>query len=90
MALSFEESLVEFRKFLSDQGYPADIIWVAAEDVLLSRKRFIYFNASAFLNNDAAVRKLFDLRTAEANGILLAALCKFEDKTLCYAWGASE
>ena len=86
MASLFEESLVQFRTFLSDQGYSDNILWVTAEDVLLSRKRLIYFKESVFLTNDTALRRLFDSAISEAKEILLAALCEFDDKTLCYAW----
>jgi hypothetical protein len=84
--LRFDDALVGFKQFLARNKFPDEIVWIAPNDVLSSGSTRIYVKAKPDQSNESRVRELFNAAVAHNTGILLAALCEMNEKTLCYAW----
>jgi hypothetical protein len=86
MSSSFDESLVEFQRFLERNGYPREVIWVTPRDVLVSREPLIYVRVPVPRDNELHVRRLFDLGITQQTGVLFDTVCEGEGVTFSYAW----
>jgi hypothetical protein len=84
--LNFEDAVIHFKDFLLRNNFSGEIIWITPKDVLLSGDGRIYIKSPVHQRNESYVRNLFQAAVAYGRGILLAALCEMDQKTLCYAW----
>lgn len=82
----FDESVVDLRKFLRRTGYSDNVVWITAADVIFESARVIYVKVPIPAQSEAGTRELYRVALEEKRGILLAALCRLNHGTCCYAW----
>jgi hypothetical protein len=84
---SFDESLARFHRFLEGNGYPREIVWLTAYDVIVTSKPFINIRVPSHdHDNERHARELFELGTTERRGVLFDTVCDGGNITYCYAW----
>ena len=81
----FDQTIDQFKAFLSKQGWPDRIVWVTKDDVLVSPGP-IFVRTQQALRNTELVRRRFEESAHRPGGILLAALSSSENTTFCYFW----
>ena len=86
MGLNFDDALMNFKQFLLSNKFSDEIVWTSPENALLADNEGIYIKSRPKQYNDSHVRELFNAAIAQSRGILLAALCEMNQKTVCYAW----
>jgi len=84
--VTFEESVVRYREFLRENGYPSAIAWVRPQDVLLARQRKIFVRVPLPITNEAFARAAFNDGIGKKVGILFATVCEMDGVTCCRAW----
>jgi hypothetical protein len=85
MTSTFEESCARFQKFLGSNGYPADLIWVTAQD-LLAGDRLLYVRLPVPDVNVQRVREVFENAMEQQSGIVFTTVCELDSATCCRAW----
>jgi hypothetical protein len=66
---TFEESCNRFRRFLNDNGYPGDVIWVTPQDVLFTGRRLLYVKLPVPDGNLNRVREIYDTAVSTHSGV---------------------
>ena len=69
----FGMAVARFEKFLGQNNYPENIVWVMPEDVLLSGKRFAYVRVPVPATNEMKTRCVYDEGVALGRGLLAAS-----------------
>jgi len=82
---TFQESVAEFRRFLAENGYPQDLIWVNPDDVILTGP-LIYVRVPVSQSNEESARQLFEHGISQQMGVLFATLCEIGSATCSYVW----
>lgn len=90
MDSSFDESLVKFRRFLRENGYPEKVVWLMPKDVLLSGRRLIYVRVPIPRTNETLACELFALSVSQGRGVLFKTICTIEDTTYAFAWSPKD
>src|SRR5580692_10663860 len=85
MTLTFDESCLRFRKFLGDNGYPADLIWITPQE-LLAGDRLLYVRLPVPDVNVQRVREVFENAMEQHSGIVFTTVCELDSATCCRAW----
>jgi hypothetical protein len=78
MAPSFEEASRAFRDFLASKGWPTEIVWVRAKDVLMGRPIIVYRDGE---DVDDAVARDFEVGRERRLGVRIEALCTLGSAT---------
>ena len=86
MNVTFDESLVQFKSFLTKHGWPSTLAWITPRDVLLTGSKVAYLKLPATTDGESRARQQFQAGTGHEFGVLLAALFKMDDSTYCYVW----
>jgi hypothetical protein len=83
--LPFAEAIASFRSFVSEQGFPSDLVWVFREDVLrIGRHLLVRVPVAA--ENAILARDYFELGRAQGRGVTLMAWCPLEGRSVCSVW----
>jgi hypothetical protein len=85
-ASNFETTAARFTKFLEEKKYPAKIVWVRPEDVLLSGKRSLYVRVPIPTTNETDARNTFDEAVRNGRGLLMSTICEMGASTCCYVF----
>jgi hypothetical protein len=85
-APNFQQAVARFRDFLRTNNYSDDIIWVTADDVLLTGKRLAYIRIPFPADNLQKVGRTYDEGVAQGRGLLMSTLCRMYGSTCCYLW----
>ena len=83
---SFEESCSRFSEFLASSGWPATIVWVAPDDVVLGKRRMIYIKPPNAHSTLPYFRNKFENGMVKRLGVLFETLCTAEGRTYCNMW----
>jgi len=83
---TFEESLQKFQKFLENNWYPREVVWVTPDDVLIGNGPTVYVKTPIPAKSKMLARQLFEIGIAQQNGVLFDTLCQSDGMTFCYAW----
>jgi len=83
---TFQESVTEFRRFLAENGYPQDLIWVKPDDVILTGTSLIYIRVPVPHSNEESARQLFEHGISQQMGVLFATLCEIDGAACSYVW----
>jgi hypothetical protein len=86
MNVTFEESLVRYKEFLRENGYPSAIAWVRPQDVILAKQHTIFVRVPLPTTNEALARAAFNDGIGKKLGILFATVCEMDGVTCCRAW----
>lgn len=82
----FGATVARFQKFLGQNNYPENIVWLMPEDVLLSGKRFVYVRVPIPATNETKARGIYDEGVARGRGLLFSTICEMNASTCCYVW----
>lgn len=83
---AFGATVVRFQKFLRQNKYPENIIWLMPEDILLSCKRFLYVRVPVPETNETIARNIYDEGVVHGRGLLMSTICEMAASTCCYVW----
>jgi hypothetical protein len=86
IASDFGTTVARFRKFLEQNKYAENILWLMPEDVLLSGKRFLYVRVPIPATNETNARNIYDEGVAQGRGLLMSTVCEMGASTCCYIW----
>lgn len=86
MSQSFQEAVAEFRRFLAQNGYQQEVVWVKPDDVILTGGPLLYVRVPAPRSNEEPARQLFECGIARQKGVLFGTLCEIDGATCSYAW----
>jgi hypothetical protein len=89
MEVTFDESVAQFKTFLTKSGWPCTLTWIAAKDVLLTGSTMAYLRLPATAVSESRARQQFEADIGNELGVLLAALCKLDSTSYCYIWKPS-
>jgi hypothetical protein len=82
----FETTVVRFQKFLGQNSYSENIVWLTPEDVLMSGKQFVYVRVPIPSANAANARQTYEQGVVHGRGLLICTICEMEASTCCYVW----
>jgi hypothetical protein len=85
-APDFGTTAVRFTKFLEQNKYPAKIVWLMPEDVLLSGRRFLYVRVPIPTTNETNARNIYDEAVRNGRGLLMFTICEMGASTCCCVW----
>ncbi len=83
---TFRDALSAFRQFLTENGYPSEMIWIKPEDIIPSRGSFVFVRVSTSKKNEESARKLFDLGISRQYGVLFQAIGEVGNASCCHVW----
>ncbi len=83
---AFGATVARFQKFLRQNKFPDNIVWLMPEDILLSGKLFVYVHVPIPDINEAKARTIYDKGVAHGRGLLISTICEMNGSTCCYVW----
>jgi hypothetical protein len=86
MLETFEAAENRYRRFLVENGYPPQIIWVRSQNVVFPGKRFVYVKFPIPAENLARARETYESGITQQRGVLFSSLCELEEATCCFVW----
>lgn len=87
---TFDEAVTRFQRFLADNGYAREIVWVEPEDVLLTGTRKIYVRLRVPADRQNQAREMYETVVKLNCGLRMATLAENAEATYCYLWGRPE
>jgi hypothetical protein len=82
----FDGALARFRAFLKQNNYSENVVWVMAEDILLTGKRFLYVRVPIPAENERMIRRMYDDGVTQGRGLVMGTVCRMKQSTYCYLW----
>jgi hypothetical protein len=82
----FGGAVARFQQFLKANNHSEKIVWVMPEEVLTTRKRFIYVRVPVPAINEMKVRQMYEEGVAEGRGVVMSTVCRMSASTYCYLW----
>src|SRR5215471_20294107 len=83
---SVDMSITEFRRFLQENGYSGDVLWITPDDVLLTGSKLVYVKLPVSKENERNVRRKIEIANTSHVGIVMAVLCQLGSVSCCYVW----
>jgi hypothetical protein len=90
MSASFEESCVNFRDFLAQNGHTHQLAWITSSDVLLIGPRLLYVKLPLPNSNREYARAVFETAMKTQSGVSLSAVGETDHATLCTVWSPTD
>ena len=81
----FADALPSFLRFVDEQGFSTDLLWVFREDVTNCR-RDIWVRVPVPAENVELAREYYDLGRQQGLGVTLELLCRVDDQSACFVW----
>ena len=82
----FGAAVARFQRFLKQNNYSEDLLWLTPDDVLLSGKRFMYVRFPVPITHELKARSAYEKGMALGRGLLMSTLCELGSSTCCYLW----
>lgn len=79
---SFETAVTNFRRFLVQQDYPPNLLWLTPDDIVFWGMRYFFWKGEPSARSSQA-KSYYESGMARNNGIELQAHCKTERWTIC-------
>ena len=79
---SFETAVTNFRTFLLQQDYPANLLWLTPDDIVFWGLRYFFWKGDPSERSSRA-KSEYDSAMAHNIGIALQARCKTERWAIC-------
>jgi hypothetical protein len=83
---TFEESLEQFRQFLANNHYPRNIVWLTADDIIITSRGVRYVRVVLPTQRECTVRRSFEAGLVQQRGVVFEAVCEEDAVTFCRAW----
>ena len=83
---TFDEAVVRFQKFLTQQSRPSKLVWLEPRDILLSGTRVVYVKLPTPGGREKQARKLYDYGLTQGRGVLFNGVFEIEGATCCSVW----
>ena len=84
---TFEEAVTRFQRFLADNGYAREIVWVEPQDVLVTGTRKTYVRVPAPLEREKRAREMYEAVMKLDCGLRMATFAESAEASYCYLWG---
>ena len=83
MRIPFDQALEGFRRFLRDQGWSDDLLWLSRDRVTGHRRRFWILRPEE-LSDPQPSKQFYEETRQTDSSIRIDGLCQIGDKTLAY------
>jgi hypothetical protein len=83
---TFEDAVAQFKEFLRENGYSANVVWVEPTDLVLPGRHAIYVKMPPPSRNVEYARRRFAFGMSEALGVTFGTICELQNATCCYVW----
>jgi hypothetical protein len=74
-----------FLRFIEEQGYSNELVWVFREDVTNCRREY-WVRAPVPKINPQLVQHLYEFGRRQELGVTLEVLCRVEGRSACFVW----
>ncbi len=81
----FDESLAAFLRFLGDEGFSAELVWVFREDVTNCIRDY-WIRMPVPVGNAILARHYFEFGRRQGRGVTLEVLCRLAGRSACLVW----
>lgn len=81
----FDDALTDYRRFLGEQGFPTDMVWVWREDVTGCRRGW-WIHLPVPGDNERRARDYYDWGRRAGLGVTLEALGRADGRSACFVW----
>ncbi|HKI31032.1 MAG TPA: hypothetical protein VKA46_04145 [Gemmataceae bacterium] len=84
----YDDALNAFLRFVGEQGFSTELMWVFREDVTNCRRRY-WVRVPVPEANTTSARQHFELGRQRGFGVTLEVLCRLEGRSACFvSWPA--
>ena len=81
----FDEVLPTFKRFIHEQGFGTDVLWIFREDVT-TYKRACWVRVPALDTNSDLARRYFEQGRRHGLGVTLEVCCRVGASSACFVW----
>jgi len=82
---SFSDVMVNFRRFLTEQDRPGNVLWIFREDITWHDGTF-FLKFPLPETNESLVAKLYEHGCEKGLGLMLDVFCMVAGELCCYIW----
>jgi len=86
---SFGTAVADFQKFLLQQEYPSNLLWVTHDDIVFWRSRFFFCRDDSTERSNQARAKFEDAMSRNI-GVMFEGICRTEQATVCRIYVPSD